>query len=110
MIHSYQNYFSKEGLGLILNCPICFSPYSPLDIELIEDSEKAHLLHLSCHKCGSQILALITNNMSQVFSQGLVTELTSNEVRKFKDSPAVSLDDVIDLHFLLNNKKVSFLY
>jgi len=97
--------FSGKGLKTLISCPLCETPYHPLLRKIIEENEEAHLFHLECEKCGSQVLALVTTDWPTPISVGLVTELKSEEVKKFKNSRAVEIDDLIDLHFILKNNE-----
>ncbi|MDZ7798518.1 MAG: hypothetical protein U5L76_02775 [Patescibacteria group bacterium] len=101
--------FQNQNLKVVFNCPICGQSYDATSMKLIEESEEAHLLHIVCQNCGTQILALVMINSPKISSHGMITDLTSREVKKFKDSKKVKVDDVIDLNFALNNKDFSIL-
>ncbi|MBI3114982.1 MAG: hypothetical protein HYZ09_00615 [Candidatus Kerfeldbacteria bacterium] len=98
-----QSPFSpSEGLKVISACPLCEVHYSPLQAHIIEQREDAHLLHLECRNCGSAVVAAVLNGQLGISSVGLLTDLTSDDVMKFKDDPfGVNADDVLDLHTLL---------
>lgn len=94
-------YVPNEGLKLIAYCPLCNTQYNPLMAKILEERDEAHLIHIECRKCGSSIVALVLSGGLGVSSVGLVTDLTSDDVIKFKDTRDVSSDDVIELHELL---------
>ncbi len=102
---SEQSEQSEQNIRLITNCPACNCFYNPVKMKIIEESNEAHLVHMVCEKCGTQLLALVFTGLSSISSQGLVTELTSEEVKKFKSTSKVEIDDVIDLHFLLDKEE-----
>ncbi len=62
-----------------------------------EDGE-TRLLHLRCRKCSNQLLALILISNGAVSSIGLITDLSYNDVLRFRKFSQVSIDDVIDIH------------
>lgn len=100
-----MNFFSEQNIHLIASCPACRQVYNPVRMKIIEESEEAHLVHISCERCGTRILALLVDGLSYSASHGLVTELSSEEVKKFKDTSKVEIDDVIDLHYLLDKEE-----
>jgi len=101
--------FQNQNVRVVFNCPICGKSYDSASMKLIEESEEAHLLHIVCQNCGTQILALVMINAPQISSHGMVTDLTSKEVKKFKSSEKVKADDIIDMHFALKDKNFSLL-
>lgn len=90
-----------EGLKLISTCPLCHATYKPMMAKLLGERDGAHLLHLTCRNCSSLIVALVMTGGVGVSSVGLVTDLTSDDVMRFKDSNPVCTDDVIAVHELL---------
>lgn len=94
-------FFSGDALRLISYCPLCESSYNPLRAKVLEEREDAHLLHIQCSSCGSSVVALLFTSNSGPTSIGLVTDLTSDEVLRFKDQARVSTDEVLTLHQFL---------
>ena len=88
----------EEGLRILSACPLCETHYNPLEARVLEANEDRHLVHIRCQKCSNAILALLTISRSGVSSVGLVTDLTYDDVVKFKESDEVSVDDVLDTH------------
>ena len=96
-----MDFFSDQNTRLAASCPVCRQIYNPVRMKVVEESEEAHLFHIVCERCGTQILILIAGRQMALTSRELVTELTREEVKKFKETEMVQADDVIDLHFLL---------
>jgi hypothetical protein len=92
-----------EVLRLISYCPLCEATYSPLRARILQEREDAHLLHIQCSNCHSSIVALVLSSAIGVTSVGLVTDLTGEDVLRFKDAEALSADQVLSLHHLLNH-------
>ena len=105
MIRPFSNQmpsdFPIEGLRLITTCPICNTQYNPVTAKIVEERETAHLIHIQCKNCGSSIVAVVMVGGLGVSSVGLICDLTSEDVFKFKDSRIVDTDDVIAIHQLL---------
>jgi hypothetical protein len=89
---------SEENLRLISFCPVCHYRYNPVEARVLEENESAHLLYIKCHRCHSATLALILASALGISSIGLVTDLDSHEVSKFKDLSPVNDDDVLTVH------------
>ena len=70
-------------------------------MRIVEESDSAHLFHLECQVCGVQVLALVRTDLTTVSSQGLVTDLKSEEVKKFQGLAPVEINEIIDLHYYL---------
>ncbi|MFH2062776.1 MAG: hypothetical protein ABIJ46_01320 [bacterium] len=95
--------FCGEDVKLISYCPLCESSYTPSQTRVLGEKEGSHLLHMTCGKCSNAILALVIISSAGVSSVGLSTDLACDEVDRFKNSPVVSTNDVIDMHHLLQN-------
>ncbi len=92
-------------LKIISNCPVCKSVYYPSEINILDEKENAHLLHLQCRKCKSCLLVLIVAGPRGVNSIGLITDLQSVETIKFLESSPVCADDVLEAKEIINNPK-----
>ena len=97
----------NESLKVISSyCPVCHSRYNPIEAKILEEKAGAHLIHIRCRHCQVAILALVLVNNLGVSSLGLVTDLTSEEVLKFRSFSPLTCDDVIATHQILASKKV----
>ncbi|MFA6511513.1 MAG: hypothetical protein WCV86_00065 [Patescibacteria group bacterium] len=65
---------------------------------ILVERDNAHLIHTECTTCGSFILALVTNSAFGMSAVGLPTDMTSEDVMKFKESHDVHEDDVLDFY------------
>lgn len=100
--------FTRNGLNSLISCPLCQAHYQPFLSKTIEENDEAHLLHLECHQCGSQVLALVRTDLPAISSIGLVTDLISEEVKKWKEAKEIGINEVIDFHFMLKNNAPVF--
>lgn len=110
MTRSFSNYqssdFPLESLRLMTTCPICNTQYNPVAAKIVEEREQAHLIHIQCKNCGSSIVAVIMIGGLGISTVGLICDLTSDDVFKFKDSKRVSTDDVISIHQILTKNSL----
>ncbi len=97
--------FFQEGLKLINYCPVCQNRYDRPEAKILEESDGSCLIHLKCRRCGSSVVALVVANVFGVTSIGLITDLASEEVLKFKNAEPVGTDEVIAAHQLLSADK-----
>lgn len=75
----------------------------------MEERDEAHLIHTECRKCGSSIVALVLTGAVGVSSVNLVTDLTGDEVLKFRRDGHVQTDDVLDVHLALQDSSRNIL-
>jgi len=98
----------NPSLKIISNCPVCKSVYYPSEINIIDERENAHLLHLQCRKCKSCLLVLIVAGPKGINSIGLLTDLESHETLKFLESSPLNADEVLEAKYFLR-RPVKFL-
>jgi hypothetical protein len=88
---------SEEGLKMISHCPVCHYGNNAVEANVLEESDSAHLVYIKCQRCKSAVLALFSSSNMGMSSMGVITDLESTEVSKFKDLPRVSDDDVLSI-------------
>lgn len=99
--------FSQESLRLISYCPVCDTSYNPMEARVIDERDDTHLMHIRCKKCAHSILALVHVSGTGVSSMGLLTDLTFDDVLKFRDAERITMDDVIAFHHSLAQEEGS---
>lgn len=87
-------HFSPEGLKMISRCPLCSEQYQPFQASIVEEKQDAQLVHITCRKCHSSMVALLVNGQLGLTSIGLITDLSSDDVEKFKDAHPLTEEDV----------------
>ena len=105
---SQSSPYFDEGVKLISYCPLCETSYNPQQARVLGEKEDSHLLHIQCGRCSNAIIALVLISSVGVSSVGLVTDLAYDEVNRFKEAKAISTDDVIEAHHLLQNESMLF--
>ena len=94
-----------ELLSYVLKCPVCGYKYNLERTKIIDtrqEEDHAHLLvHSDCGQCKSSVVFGITIDGPDVFTVGLITDLTSNDTKKFADKSPISTNDVLDFHSFL---------
>jgi hypothetical protein len=93
-----------DMLGTMLRCPICGAKYGRSGTRVIESdqdmvfNEAYVLLHSDCNKCKSSIVFSVEIKGPEVFSVGMVTDLTQNDTIKFRGSTPIESTEVIKIH------------
>lgn len=95
--------FWNEGLKLIQTCPMCEAAYNPVEARVVGERDDSHLVHIQCKKCSNSILALVLVSPVGVSSVGVITDLTLDDVMRFREAPEVEMDDAILTHAMLHN-------
>ncbi len=104
-----------EWLGMVLKCPICNHKYN-LDKTQILDSEQNDgfnqawiLIHSDCGKCKSSVMFNVEIKGPEIFSVGMVTDLTGKDSAKFKNLGPIKANEIIAIHQALKNFKGDFI-
>lgn len=96
-----------QWLAYILRCPVCGQRYNPEQTKIIDSGEEKItsgrniLVHTDCAKCKSSVVFSISIDGPEIFSIGMVTDLTSGDTTKFKNIQPISSDDVLGVHEFL---------
>jgi hypothetical protein len=96
---------NSDGQVFISYCPVCNLRYNPLEAKVLEEGKSSHLLYVKCRNCQSAVLALVVSSNLGLTSVGLITDLNSDEVLKFKDSKSVNYDEILEFHQFINKEK-----
>ena len=99
-----NNHYSRlwqEGLKIVSHCPLCQTRHNNIEARILGEDGETHLLHLTCRKCRNSILALVLVNQTGVSSVGLITDLTFEDVVRFRHKSKITVDDVILTHQFL---------
>ena len=91
----------SQGIRVVSNCPICGSRYKSEQTKVLEERGDAHLIHVQCQRCRGSVVAVIVRSPIGLNSVGLVTDLTADDVLKFKDNAAITENDCLQIHQIL---------
>lgn len=93
-----------QWLGYVLRCPICGIKYKLDQTRVIETrqeevfGEASMLIHSDCSKCKSSVMFNVEIRGPEVFSVGMITDLTHQDSAKFKAQKPISTNEVIGIH------------
>lgn len=101
-------------LGGVLRCPVCGFKYNLDNTKVIETKQVENennaqiLIHSDCQKCTSSVMFNVDINGPEVFSVGMITDLTSQDSAKFSKLEPITSNDCIGVHESLNKFKGDF--
>lgn len=88
-------------LKLNARCPVCSNLYDLQKLRIIGEREQQILAYIDCQTCSTALLSVLSMNPNGMTAQGLVTDLTVEEIVDMDARRAVSDDDVLNLHEFL---------
>lgn len=104
--------FGKDGnksdhLRLDGHCPSCGNLFDFRKTQVLAEENGSTLLHLKCGNCGTSAVATMTMSPQGLMFRGMITDLTAQDVMKFKDVNDVDSDDIMELHKVLEDNSLS---
>ncbi len=96
----------SDNSTLVSHCPVCNLRYDPLNLHILDENERAHIVHVSCRYCHSAIIAVIIASSLGISSIGLITDLSADDAIRFRQSATISSDDVIEAYQFLHRDRV----
>lgn len=88
---------SLDGLKIISRCPVCQTEHNPLETAVLDEAGGSHLIYIKCRLCHSGVVVSLTPTSFGLTSIGLVTDLSGNEIMRFKDAGRVTASDVLSI-------------
>src|SRR3990167_4098474 len=108
MLDSHSSPFFGENLKLVSYCPLCENKHNATEAKILDENEGAKLVHIKCKKCYTSVVAIVFQNALGMSSVGVITDLTSEDVMKFRENEDITSDDVLALHEMLNKDQRVF--
>ncbi len=105
---SSSSHFNPDGLRLVSYCPLCETEFNPMEARILGEKGETSLVHVKCQACKNAMLALILVSKAGVSSVGLVTDLSFEDVVKFRKKNRISIDDVLAFHESLEKSSELF--
>lgn len=95
----------NEGIKIVSYCPLCETQYDVRQAKVLDEHDEAQLVYITCTKCKAGTLAVILLNQMGGTSVGLISDLVSHEVAKFRASESISADEVLAFHSAIAKQK-----
>ncbi|MFA5069993.1 MAG: hypothetical protein WC528_01815 [Patescibacteria group bacterium] len=110
-MNGFDNKFNQQSnpgfrqMKLNGRCPICQAMYDFQKLQILGEQDQSILVYLECPVCRAAILSILSMDPRGLSAQGMVTDLTSEEVMDLNDYEPVDTDDVLTLHESLEEDK-----
>ena len=87
-------------------CDKCGSPYSKIDLEIIQDTNISSIIHFSCSNCKSNHIATYFKPIGISNRMPINTDLDVEEIGKFATMKETSVEEILDLYLYLKEKEM----
>ena len=78
-------------------CDRCGSPYTPADVQIVQDTGMSAIIHFSCSNCKSRHLATFLKPVGVSSRTPINTDLSIDEISKFASKKEIKNDDILDV-------------
>jgi len=93
---------------LLAHCPLCRAAYKTDEVRMLGERGATRLFHCTCRSCGQTVLAVVLETNGAVSSIGLVTDLELSDALRFSKAEAITGDDCIAAHRLMETDSMAF--
>lgn len=94
----------EEANQLISRCPLCNAGYRVEDAQVIETSDDSSTVYVECPRCKSSIMAVVAMSGMGMISLGMVTDMTREDIEKFRMAPGMSGNELLEMIQLLKRQ------
>lgn len=96
--------FDDSTNQFVSRCPLCNAGCRMEDAYTIESTEEASMVYTECPRCRSSILAVVAMSGVGIVSLGMVTDMTREDVERFRVAPSMSSNELLEMIQLLQRK------
>ncbi|MEX0870001.1 MAG: hypothetical protein WDZ39_01055 [Candidatus Spechtbacterales bacterium] len=87
------------------NCSVCGTSFETRKTTLISRKEGISHVYAQCVECKSSVIIFVIKSTAGfVTTVGMLTDMTKQDLDKFKKRKPITADDVLELHKALENK------
>ncbi len=106
----FKNNFNSKNPGFQQmkiggRCPICQAMYDFQSLQILGEKDHSILVFMQCHVCQASIVSILSLDPRGMSAQGMVTDLTPEEIIKAGFTESVSVDDVLEMHIVLKKEE-----
>ncbi|MBI4098828.1 MAG: hypothetical protein HY437_02250 [Candidatus Magasanikbacteria bacterium] len=92
---------SVPATRVMQTCPLCNTVYDEQYSRILAGHGNANLVHTTCARCRSAVVALVVTGKNGVSSVGMLTDMNYDDALRFHADDAISIDDCVTLHQFL---------
>lgn len=95
----------EEPYGqFVSRCPLCNAGYRMEDALTLESTEEASMIFIECARCKSSIVAVVAMSGVGIVSLGMVTDMTKDDIERFRNAPSMGSNELLEMIQLLQRK------
>lgn len=83
---------------------MCQSAFDFQRMKILGESDQRFLTYIDCATCGSAVLSILSMGQTGLTAQGLLTDLSAEEVMDSDARESLSTDDVLAFHEMLEQQ------
>ncbi len=84
-----------------VKCVVCGQCYGAGDIKILGHQEDLWFLDVACSACHTR--CLVTAAIKEEMAPAVITDLTEDELEKFRNAGVLTADEVLDMHRFLTD-------
>lgn len=96
--------FEEPSTQFVSRCPLCNAGCRMEDAYTIESTDDASMIYTECPRCKSSIVAVVAMSGVGIVSLGMVTDMTKEDVERFRTAPSMSSNELLEMIQLLQRK------
>ena len=96
-----------DSLRMDGHCPNCGNLFDFRKTQVLAEESGSTLLYLKCSNCGMAAVATMTMSPQGLLFRGMITDLTPQDILKFKDANEIDSEDIMTLHQNLNSNSLT---
>lgn len=101
--------FHNAGMmRMNVRCPVCGSLYDLSRLQILGERDQQILAYIDCANCSTSLVSILSVSPAGMTAQGMVTDLTPDELTASLDRTAISQDDVLTVHESLEGNHSNF--
>lgn len=94
----------EETNQIISRCPLCNASYRMEDAQVVETTDESSMVYVECSRCKSSIVAVVAMSGMGMVSLGMVTDMNREDVERFRASPSMTGNELLEMIQLLQRK------
>lgn len=91
----------EDNMHFVSRCPFCSAEYDLDGTKVIGEEDESTVVYVTCSECESSIVAVVAMSGLGIVSLGLVTDMTSEDTKRFFGSKRISSDEMLKMYEML---------
>lgn len=91
-----------------VRCPLCGHIYDLQRLKILGERDQQILAYIDCGHCSTGMVSILSVSPNGMTAQGLVTDLSPEEIVDAQDVTPVGHDDVLEIHERLDGNHSNF--